>query len=173
MTRLTLIAALDEDGAIGRASGGLPWHLPDETAHFRAYCRGKWLLVGRRTFDEMTGWFQPGHHVCVLSRHPAGADHTAAIPAVPIRRVATVREAVELAREAGAPELVTLGGALVFAEALPSADRLVLSRIHLRSGAEVRFPELDTRQWRLDDRGPRRDAATGIAFTVEHWHRKT
>lgn len=172
---LTLIAAMDEDGAIGRASGGLPWHLPDETAHFRAYCQHKWLLIGRRTFEEMAGWFQPGHHLLVLSRNPLPpVAHAAEPSSVPIQRVDTVAEAVQAARRNGAKELVTLGGARVFAETLPAAHRLVLSRIHLHSGGEVRFPEIDRTSWhRTEVSRTHRDTTTGITFTIECWKRHT
>lgn len=160
---LSLIAALDEDGAIGRAGGGLPWHIPEETAHFRAYCAGKWLLAGRRTFEEMKGWFQPGQRVFVLTQGSAKA---------PGRAVGSVAEAIARAETAGAEELVVLGGAQVFALALPLASRLVLSRLRHRSGGEVFFPRVDWGRWRLANSESRRDASTGIGFVIEHYARR-
>src|SRR5688500_19799474 len=65
---VTLIAAHSENGVIAKG-GRLPWHLPDEIAHFRAYCQGKWLLLGRRTWDEMQGWFRPGQTPVVVTRN--------------------------------------------------------------------------------------------------------
>lgn len=170
--RLTLIAALDADGAIGRAGGGLPWHLPDEAAHFRAYCTGQWLLVGRRTIEEMTGWFQPGHRVLLLTRHPLAPETAATLPP-DLSLVATVPDALALARQAGAPELVVIGGARTYAKTLPLADRLVLSRLALRSGGTVRFPEIEWTAWSLRHREPDHvDRTTGISFCVEHWDRR-
>lgn len=105
--RLTLIAAIDEGGAIGQTTGGLPWHLPDESAHFRAYCAGQWLLVGRRTLAEMDGWFQPDHRVIVLtsSSHPPRA--TTPAPGN-LMAAATMADALTMAHSAGAPELVVI-----------------------------------------------------------------
>jgi dihydrofolate reductase len=169
--RLTLIAALDEDGAIGRTGGGLPWHLPDETAHFRAYCAGQWLLVGRRTFEEMTGWFQPDHRVILLTTTPLAPETSARFPRE-LHLAGSVPAALESARRAGAPELVVIGGARTYAEALPMADRLVLSRIARRSGGSVLFPAVDWSRWTLRHREPERtDSTTGVAFRVEHWER--
>lgn len=169
--RLTLIAALDEDGAIGRSGGGLPWHLPDETAHFRASCAGRWLLVGRRTFAEMTGWFQTGHRVVLLTRTPLAPEPAAGFP-TELHAAATVPAAIECARRGGAPELVVIGGAHTYAEALPMADRLVLSRLALRSGGSVMFPVVDWNRWTLGRREPARtDRSTGVAFHVEYWDR--
>lgn len=159
---LSLIAALDEDGAIGRATGGLPWHIPEEIAHFRAYCAGKWLLVGRRTFEEMKGWFQPDQRVLVL---------TGGVVEEPFCAVRTIAGAVSLAEKAGAGELVVLGGAQVFAAALPRTTRLVLSQIALHSGGDVFFPRVDWDQWRCVESASRRDAATGICFEIRHCER--
>ena len=169
--KLTLIAALDEDGVIGRADGGLPWHLPDEAAHFRAYCAGQWLLVGRRTLEEMSGWFRPGHRVLLLTRHPLQPE---AAPDLPpdLSVAATVPAAIDTARRAGAPELVVIGGARTYAEALPLADRMVLSRLALRSGGTVGFPAVDWTRWSLRRREPDRlDRTTGVSFRIEHWER--
>lgn len=168
---LTLIAALDEDHAIGRSHGGLPWHVPDETAHFRAYCAGQWLLVGRRTLAEMTGWFQPDHRVILLT---SAAVHPPESPAsTPITLAATVPDALGTARRAGAAELVVIGGARTYASTLPHADRLVITRLALRSGGTVRFPAIAEAEWTLRHREPeRRDTSTGTAFAIEHWERR-
>ncbi|WP_172683075.1 dihydrofolate reductase [Verrucomicrobium spinosum] len=63
---LTLIAAVDENLLLATAQG-IPWKLPDDVAHFRAYCAGKWLLLGRHTYEDMTGWFKPDQHPLVLT----------------------------------------------------------------------------------------------------------
>jgi dihydrofolate reductase len=169
--RLTLIAALDEDGAIGLPGGGLPWHVPDETAHFRAYCAGQWLLVGRRTFAEMTGWFRPDHHVIVLTRAPLTPETPVRLPPN-LQAAPTMPAAIDAARRSGAPELVVIGGARTYAEALPVADQLVLSRLALRSGGTVMFPVVDWAKWTLRHREPERvDQTTGVGFHVDYWER--
>jgi len=171
---LTLVAALDADGAIGLASGGMPWHLPAETAHFRALCTRQWLLVGRRTFEEMNGWFQPGHRVIVMTRGPAPATPATPPPhpAIPVRTAASAEAALTLARAGGADAVLVIGGACVYAAMLPAATRLVLSRIHLHSGGDVFFPQIDPADWILSHAAPRqRDPTTGMAFTIETWQR--
>jgi len=170
---LTLIAALDEDQAIGQSAGGLPWHLPDETAHFRAYCAGKWLLAGRRTYGEMQGWFQPDQRVAVLTRSPAPLPASGTLAAGAPVAVSSLAAALTLARAAQAAELVVIGGARTYAEALPHADGLVLSRIALRSGGDVVFPPVAWAEWTLTHSEPgRRDRATGTAFSIETWKRR-
>ncbi len=182
---VTLIAALDEDGAIGRSTGGLPWHLPAEIAHFRSYCRGKWVLAGRRTFEEMRGWFEhraresrddpavgPPPVPLLLTRQPWESAGSAGASLRP-RSVASVAEAIAFARDAGREELVVAGGAAAFAAALPHAGRLVLSRIHRHSGGDVFFPRVEWSAWEEGRRDPRViDAASGTAFTVSWWQRR-
>jgi dihydrofolate reductase len=156
---ITLIAALDEDGAIGRREGGLPWRLPAESAHFRSYCRGRWMLLGRKTFDEMHGWFSD-ETVLVLTHSPSSVS-------APGHAVRSVEEAIELAATAGAAELVVAGGAEVFALALPYATRLVLTRVHLRSGGTVLFPPINEMDWRvIDERFHPADAENSAAFAI-------
>lgn len=141
---VSLIAALGEDRILGTPDGGIPWDLPRDRAHFRACTAGKWLLVGRRTYGEMDGWFGERRPI-VLTRSPEWR------PAAPGHRVASsVPAAISLAKDEGAScELVVCGGAAVYAAALPFADRLVLTRIDWQGDdlAAPRFPD-----WERDAR---------------------
>ena len=120
--RVTLIAAMDENRLIGTGSGGLPWEgLARDKRHFRSYTADKALLLGRRTFEEMTGWFQAGHRPLVVTRD-ANYRAIGGYPSLP-----SVGDAVEVARERGEEELVVCGGATVYRLALPLATHLNLT----------------------------------------------
>jgi|JI6StandDraft_1071083.scaffolds.fasta_scaffold00261_23 dihydrofolate reductase len=136
---LTLIAAVSADGFISRGKG-VPWELPVDRAHFRAATRDKWLLLGRRTFEEMRGWFQPGHHALVLTR-----DDKLSVPGG--QTVNSVTEAVRLASDAGESELVCCGGAEIYAAAMPHAQRLVITHVHEILGGGLPFPVISPREW--------------------------
>jgi dihydrofolate reductase len=136
---LVLIAAVSADGFISRGQG-VPWDLPVDRAHFRESTRGQWLLLGRRTFEEMHGWFQPGHHPLVLTRQ-SGLD----VPGG--QTVTSVTEAVRLASDACAHQIVCCGGAEVYAEALPHAQRLVITHVHELLGGGLPFPTISAREW--------------------------
>lgn len=145
MPTVTLIAAMTRDRVIGRTDGGIPWDLPRDRDHFRHYTAGKWVLVGRRTYAEMGGWFRDRTPV-ILSRDPG------LVPDRPWHRVArSVPGAIALAEGSGARELVVIGGAEVYAAALPHADRLVLTTIDAEPTLEepVRFPAFSPDRWRL------------------------
>jgi dihydrofolate reductase len=139
---LTLIAAIDENRLLADARG-LPWKLPRDVAHFREYTTDKWLLLGRTTYEEMHGWFRPGHHPLVLSSR-CGWD-----PEIG-RVVSSVPQAIATAKTAGQNELVCIGGGQIFAAALPYADKLLLTQVHARitpEGRPVYFPPWDISEW--------------------------
>jgi dihydrofolate reductase len=136
---VSIIAAISDDGFIGQ-DGGIPWRLPRDVAHFRSYCAGKWLLLGRRTYGEMTGWFT-NHHPLVLSRQ---ANFVPTVGA----RVTSVAAAMALAQAQGAEEVVVLGGGEIFSLALPYVSRLILTRVHTRLSHGVRFPDWSGPDWR-------------------------
>ena len=161
---VTLVVAVDEDDAMGRASGGLPWRLPDEVAHFRAVCAGQWILVGRRTYGEMDGWF--------ADRTPLVLTHRVGSVKPPGRPVASVDDAIAEARAGGAPQLVVIGGARVFEQALPMADRLWFTRVHGHSGGDVHFPRVDWPHWREISREAHpADERHAHAFTIFQYGR--
>jgi dihydrofolate reductase len=119
-----LVWAQDEQGVIGR-DGGLPWHLPEDLAHFRALTRGATVVMGRATWESLPERFRPlpGRRNVVLSRRAgyeaAGADVRTSLP--------------EALADAGGPVWI-IGGAEVYAQAQPLAG-------------DARAPVLDQR-WR-------------------------
>jgi dihydrofolate reductase len=137
VTLLSLVVAIADNGVIGR-EGGLPWHLPDDLRHFKAVTLGKPVLMGRRTFESI-GRALPGRRNLMLSR--------GATPAVPgVECVATLAEALQ--RCAPAEELCVIGGAGVYAAALPLATRIHLTRVHASPAGDVHFPQIDWATWR-------------------------
>jgi dihydrofolate reductase len=160
---LSLIAAVAENGVIG-AKGALPWRLPDELAYFKRTTLGKPVLMGRRTFASLARAL-PGRTNVVLSRAP-GFMAAGALVAHDLDRA--------LALVADAPEIVVIGGAALYAEALPRALRIYLTRVHARPEGDVRFPELDPADWHesLVLEHPA-DARHAHAFSIYELERKT
>lgn len=144
---LTLVAAVDENLLLATAQG-IPWKLPDDVTHFRAYCAGKWLLLGRLTYEEMTGWFK-------LDQHPLILTSACGYDPKPGRGVASVPQALALAEAAGQQELVCIGGGQVFATAMAYAARLVIT--HIKQSFEpgdrpVYFPPIPADVWKEERR---------------------
>lgn len=136
MARISLIVAAAENGVIGR-DGGLPWHLPADLARFKSLTMGKPLVMGRRTFESI-GRPLPGRRNIVVTRQ---ADFEA--PGCDV--VGSIDEAIEAASDAD--EIMVIGGGDLYRQVLPRADRVYLTRVHVECDGDVRFPELDPRQW--------------------------
>lgn len=141
--RVTLIAAVAKHGVIGSRSGGIPWSLPRDTRHFRSYTRGKWMLLGRKTFEEMEGWFTDQTPV-VMTRSDDFAPPLG-------HRVSGVGEAIELAESNHADELVVSGGSAIYHAAMPLANRLVITHIEGAFEGDLRFPEIEEAEWLVEN----------------------
>lgn len=138
--RISIIAAMDRNNAIGK-DNRLPWHLPEDLKRFKALTLGKPVLMGRKTAQSI-GRVLPGRENLVLTR--SGQS-----PIEGMRVVASLDEALAWARANGAAEVCVIGGAAVFAMAIPLADVLHLTHVDAAiAGADVHFPELEPTGWR-------------------------
>jgi dihydrofolate reductase len=157
--RLTAVVAATENDVIGR-DNGMPWHLPADLKHFREITLGHPVLMGRRTFEAI-GRPLPGRRNLVLSRSGAFAA-----PGVEV--VHSLDEALSVVGDV--PELMIIGGAALYALALPRTDRVHLTRLHMMVDGDVRFPALPDSEWREVSRSPRRPAdernACDMSFLV-------
>ncbi|WP_223546857.1 dihydrofolate reductase [Pseudomonas sp. A-B-19] len=139
---LCLIAALGENRVIG-VNNSMPWHLPGDFKYFKEKTLGKPIIMGRKTWDSL-GRPLPGRLNIVVSRQ---ADlHLEGAEVFPTLETAVAR-AEEWALERGADELMLIGGAQLYAQALPHADRLYLTRVNLRPEGDAWFPEFSPFDW--------------------------
>ncbi len=132
---LTLIAAMGKNRAIG-LDGRMPWHLPAELQHFKKTTMGKTIVMGRKTWQAI-GRPLPGRQNIVVSRNPdfhaEGAD-----------LAASVDDAVAMSES---DEVMIIGGGQLYALALPSATRMVLTLIDIEPEADTWFPAWDDAEW--------------------------
>ena len=128
---------MDRKRLIGR-DNAMPWHLPADLAHFKAATLGKPIMMGRKTFESL-GRPLPGRHNIVLTRDPAfSADG--------ITVAHNLDQALAAAGEV--PELMVIGGATLYADMLPRADRMVLTFIDAEFDGDAWFPAWPEAQWR-------------------------
>lgn len=161
MALLSLIVAMDENQLIGR-DNDLPWRLPSDLAFFKATTMGKPIIMGRNTWESI-GRPLPGRQNIVVTRQ---ADYQAQGCTV----VAGLKQA-QIA--AGAVEEVMLiGGAQLYQQALGIAHRLYVTRVHARLEGDAWFPEVDWAQWRkVYSQRVTPDARNAHAHTFEQWER--
>ena len=136
---LNLIYACADNGVIGR-DNTLPWHLPEDLAHFRQLTLGCPVLMGRKTWDSLPPRFRPlpGRLNLVLTRQADWQAEGAT-------RVDSLEQA--LAQCPAGQDLWVIGGAEVYALALPRADRLEITEVHLQAMGDAVAPRIDPRVW--------------------------
>lgn len=160
LPRVTVIVARDRRGGIGRGNT-LPWHLPEDLQHFKATTLGHPIVMGRKTFESI-GRALPGRRNLVLSRN-AGWSHPGC------ERVADLAAARLLC--AGHPELFVIGGGELYAQALPIADRLLITEVDLDADADTFFPPLDPALWQQTTLSPA-VSRTGTRYAIGEWLRR-
>jgi dihydrofolate reductase len=142
--KIAIIVAVAENGIIGR-DGELPWHLAADLRRFRRLTMGHAIVMGRKTWESI-GRPLPGRTSIVIShnqKYHTGAEEVS---------VATsFEQAIEIARgcDCDQDRIFVIGGAAIYAAALPKAQRLYLTRVHAKVEGDVSFPEVDWGQWRI------------------------
>ena len=148
MTRLSIIVAADERGGIGR-DGGLPWRLPEDLKRFKALTLGHPVIMGRKTYESI-GRPLPGRRNIVVTRNAAYQTDGC--------EVAASLAAALAACQGGSDEIFVIGGAQIYAEALPLAQRLYLTEIRRAFEGDARFPDWDPTAWKETVREAHRTA---------------
>lgn len=159
--RLHLIYARADNGTIG-LDGRMPWHLPEDLAHFRQHTQGCPVIMGRKTWDSLPPRFRPlpGRSNIVITRQSDWAA-TGAL------RAASLPEAVALC--GAAPVAWVMGGAQIYAQAAPHAHTAIITEIHQPFEGDAFAPVLGD-GWQEVQRS-RHQAASGLEYSfvqLEH-----
>lgn len=157
--QLCLLAALASNRVIG-AEGRLPWHLPEDLKHFKALTLGHPVIMGRRTWESI-GKALPGRRNIVVTRRPGFVVRGA-------ERAASFEASIALCE--GAPLAFVIGGAELYAAALPVADALELTEIGTAFEGDTTFPDFDRNAWR-EVRREAHQRADGLRFDFVRYER--
>ncbi len=159
MTHLTLIVAMDAQRGIG-IDNRLPWHLPEDLAHFKRLTSGHPIIMGRKTFDSI-GRPLPNRRNIVVTRNPEWRhDGVEAAP--------SLRAAIALTGDAPA---FIIGGAQVFAESMGLARRMVVTEISHTFACDTWFPPLPAGQWTETARETHHSEAGGYDYAFVTYQR--
>lgn len=160
MTRLTLVVAVDAQRGIG-IDNKLPWHLPEDLAHFKRVTLGQPIIMGRKTFDSI-GRPLPGRRNIVVTRN--GDWHHDGVEAV-----ASLEAAVALVGDEPAS---IIGGAQIFASSMDIADRMIVTEIAHSFACDTFFPPIDPALWRETARDTHRSDTNGYDYAFVTYERK-
>ena len=133
---VSIIAAMSENRVIGRHNK-LPWHLPADMKHFKRLTMGKPVVMGRKTFESIGGPLS-GRTNIVITRNKQYHTDDCII-------VHSIDEAFDLAKTSN--ELMVIGGASFYEQALPLADRMYLTLVHTTLSGDALFPQYKEEDW--------------------------
>lgn len=163
MAELTLIAAVASNRVIG-IHNQLPWHLPEDMKYFREVTRGAPVIMGRKTWESLPLRFRPlpGRQNIVVSRQTdyvaEGAELASSLP--------------DAVAKALGEEVFLIGGADLYQQAMPLAQKLMLTEVALSPEGDAWFPEVDAALWQESSRLPQ-VAADGTAFAFVVYSRRS
>lgn len=139
---VAMIAAVAENGVIGHGNS-IPWRLPSDFAHFKRMTLGKPLIMGRKTFESI-GRPLPGRTNIIVSRQEGyQPDGVLVISSLE----AALDHAQEIAKADRANEVMIGGGAEIYRQAMPFADRMYLTQVALEPEGDAFFPAIDFDKW--------------------------
>ena len=138
-----VIVAVADNGVIGK-NNGLPWRIPQDLQYFKRTTLGKPVIMGRKTFDSI-GRPLPGRANIVITRNPDYSAEGA-------RVVSSLDEALALASDIalidGVDEAMVIGGAEIYHQAIPLADRVYYTEVHAEVDGDAVLSGIDWAQWR-------------------------
>ena len=160
-TKITLIVAAAENNAIGKNNKML-WHLPNDFKYFKQNTIGHSIIMGRKTFESI-GKPLPERRNIVLTR-----DMNYRNDEVDVAN--SVQEVLNYCRDER--EIFILGGADIYKQTLPLADRILLTRVHSALDADTYFPELSENEWKLlSQDSHQKDEKHAFDYTFEIWEK--
>ncbi|RZJ26326.1 MAG: dihydrofolate reductase [Haliea sp.] len=165
MTRINLIYARAANGVIGK-DGTMPWHLPEDLAHFKQLTHGSPVIMGRKTWDSLPPKFRPlpGRTNIVITRQADWQAEGA-------KRTGSLDEALALAQAGDAPEIWIIGGAQIYAQAEPLAVRAEVTEIAQDFDGDAFAPALGA-GW-VEDAREDLISGKGLAFSFVRYLRPT
>lgn len=171
MSNLAMIVAASTNDVIG-VDGDLPWHISADLKRFKKLTMGHHLIMGRKTFESI-GRCLPGRTTVILTRQP-NFDFLGA------KIAHSIEEAIELVADDPSPFII--GGAEIYALAMPHISHIYLTRVHQTIDGDTCLPKIDWKQWEMiatqdsgsllqQPKSPASDTAAGPDFTFEDYRR--
>jgi dihydrofolate reductase len=161
---IALIYARAANGVIGK-DGTMPWHLPEDLAHFKQLTLGAPVIMGRKTWDSLPPRFRPlpGRTNIVVTRQPDWKENG-------VQRSSSLREALQIAEQPNPATVWVIGGAQIYAQALPLAQRVEVTEIAQDFDGDAFAPELGP-EW-VETTREAHTSTGGMAFAFVRYQRR-
>lgn len=161
---ISIIVAVSEDLGIGK-SNELLWRIPEDLRRFKKLTYGKTVIMGRKTWESLPGKPLPGRKNIVITDIPHDCCNGAEI-------AYSIEDALSKCRQD--EEVFIIGGGSIYQQFMPLADRLYVTHIHSRLPADVYFPKIDPKKWKIISKENYKSGSEGnIPYTYIIYSRKS
>jgi dihydrofolate reductase len=161
---ISLVVAASENNVIGK-EGKLPWCLPEDMRYFKNITWGMPVIMGRKSFDSL-GKPLPGRKNIVITRQPSWKATGTVV-------VKNLEDAVFVAQETDAKEIMVIGGGEIFKIAFERAHRIYITRVRAEVEGDAYFPVIDPAKWKLVSRDDHdADEKNLYAYSFQVWERQ-
>ena len=165
---ISMVAAMAENRVIGK-DNKMPWHLPADLKHFKAVTLGKPVVMGRKTFESVGSKPLTGRTNIIISRQEGLTSQYDNV-----WFATSLDEAIEHAKKLETKEIMIAGGAQIYKQALPIANRIYLTRVHVHLDADAFFPEFAVDEWHLTRSSDfEANEKHAYSFSIQQWDRKS
>lgn len=160
---ISLVVAAATNNAIGK-DGKLPWHLPNDMKHFKNITWGMPVLMGRKTFESL-GKALAGRKNIVITRQPGWKGEGSVA-------VKNIDDALFVARETDAKEVMVIGGGEIYQSLFDKAHRIYLTRVEAEPEADTFFPPIHPEKWHLmSQQNYEADEKNAYNYSCQVWER--
>jgi dihydrofolate reductase len=167
--KITFVVAVAENGMMGK-NGDLPWSLPGDLKQFKEKTIGKPVVMGRTTYESLAQAL-PNRPNIVLTHNPLYRLNDAKVVTTLDMALAL---ATEEAKKISADEISVIGGASLFAELMPRAERMYYTEVHASPEGDTRFPPFERGEWReVARKGPLQGAKDQYPYSFVTLERKS
>ena len=164
---ISLIVAASTNNVIGK-DNRLLWHLPNDMKFFKNTTWGMPVVMGRKTYEALSGQPLPGRFNFVITRNKSWDPHDERV-----KVVNTLAAAIHAAGETDCKETFVIGGGQIYAEAMPIADKIYMTRVHTAVEGDTWFPAIDEKDWQLtSNMDLPSDDKHAFAYSFQVWERK-
>ena len=160
---ISLVVAAAENDAIGK-EGQMPWHLPNDMKHFKNITWGMPVIMGRKTFETIGKPLRGRKNIVITRQGGWKADGVIAVK--------SMDDALFVANETDAKEVMVIGGGEIYRAAFEKTKRIYLTRIKAEVEGDTFFPKLDNKTWKLVSRKENKaDDKNPYDHSFEVWER--
>lgn len=160
---ISFVVAAANNNGIGK-NGTMPWHLPNDMKHFKNITWGMPVVMGRKTYESL-GKPLPGRKNIVITRQNGWKAEGTVV-------VQTIEDALFVARQTDAKEVMVIGGGEIYKTLFEKANRIYLTRVDAEPEADTFFPSIDPRQWWLmNQHSHEADEKNAYNYSFQTWER--